>query len=73
MDRSAQLIITHMAENQDNIATQFTTQSKMISRFHERSLIKMDEQHERTRVELRATVERLGSKGSLWNPFGYAD
>lgn len=71
MDRSAQLIITYMAENQNNISAQLAMQNKMISRFQESSLMKMDQQHERTRAELRATLERLGEKGSLWAPAGY--
>jgi len=70
MDRSAQLMITYMAENQNSISSQLTMQSKMISRFQETTLLKMDEQHERTLAELREKLEQLGDKGSLWTPAG---
>ncbi|KAL2068281.1 hypothetical protein VTL71DRAFT_16379 [Oculimacula yallundae] len=67
LDRSAQLMITYMADNQNTVATQFKMQEQIISRHQETSLMRMDEQHEKTRAELRATMERLGDKGSLWS------
>jgi hypothetical protein len=73
MDRSAQLMITYMAENQKSVSSQLLMQSKLISRFQETTLLKMDEQHERTLAELRERLEQIGDKGSLWAPAGYVD
>jgi hypothetical protein len=59
LDQSAQFILKHMNESRANIESQLHSQTRELQRLCKHSDVRLTQEHEKTRSEIRAAVHQL--------------